>query len=118
MKRRAFLQASALIPGAALPQLAKAENGPWEAKITRIRFYQNPRSRPIFNQSMHVITIETDVGITGIGEGGSKDTIEQCGGLLIGENPFQIEHLWQLLYRGYFYPPGREKLHAIGALGH
>ena len=52
----------------------------------------------------------------GIGEGGSHDTIEQCAGMLIGENPFQIEHLWQMLYRGYFYPAGREKLHALGAL--
>jgi galactonate dehydratase len=24
--------------------------------------------------------------------------------------------LWQLMYRGYFYPAGREKLHALGAL--
>ena len=26
-----------------------------------------------------VVTIETDAGITGIGEGGSKDLLEQCG---------------------------------------
>jgi len=85
-------------------------------KITRIRFYHNPNSRPIFNQSFHVVTVETDQGITGIGEGGSKDTIEQCAALLIGEDPFRIEHLWQLMYRGHFYPPGREKVHALGAL--
>jgi L-alanine-DL-glutamate epimerase-like enolase superfamily enzyme len=36
--------------------------------------------------------------------------------MLIGESPFSIEHLWQNLYRGMFYPPGREKLHALGAL--
>ena len=29
---------------------------------------------------------------------------------------FRSEQLWQLLFRGYFYPAGREKLHAIGAL--
>jgi len=85
-------------------------------KITRIRFYHNPNSRPIFNQSFHVVTVDTDQGITGIGEGGSKDTIEQCAALLIGEDPFRIEHLWQLMYRGHFYPPGREKVHALGAL--
>ena len=52
----------------------------------------------------------------GYGEGGSKDMIEQCAQMMIGEDPFRIEHLWQYLYRGMFYPPGREKLHALGAL--
>jgi len=84
-------------------------------KITRVRFYRAP-SRTMFNQSAHVCTVETDAGITGIGEGGSADTIRQTAGLLIGEHPSQIEHLWQLMYRGYFYPPGREKIHAVGAL--
>jgi galactonate dehydratase len=36
--------------------------------------------------------------------------------MLIGEDPSRIDHLWQLMYRGWFYPPGREKLHALGAL--
>ena len=44
--------------------------------------------------------------------------IQQCAELLIGEDPFRIEHLWQKVYRGYFYPAGREKLHAMGALGY
>lgn len=60
--------------------------------------------------------METDGGIIGIGEGGSKDMIEQCAQMIIGENPFRIEHLWQYVYRGMFYPPGREKLHALGAI--
>jgi L-alanine-DL-glutamate epimerase-like enolase superfamily enzyme len=42
--------------------------------------------------------------------------IEQCAAMLIGENPSQIDRLWQLMYRGFFYPAGREKLHALGAL--
>ena len=63
-----------------------------------------------------VVTVETDIGITGIGEGGTKDTLEQCAGTLIGKNPFQIEALWQEAYIAWFYPPGREKAHALGAL--
>jgi L-alanine-DL-glutamate epimerase-like enolase superfamily enzyme len=63
-----------------------------------------------------VVEVETNGGIIGIGEGGSKDMIEQCAQMMIGEDPFRIEHLWQYLYRGMFYPPGREKLHALGAL--
>jgi L-alanine-DL-glutamate epimerase-like enolase superfamily enzyme len=85
-------------------------------KITRIRCYRPPHLNPTVNQSNQVVTVETDAGITGIGEGGTRDSLQQCAGMLIGEDPSRIEHLWQYLYRGYFYPPGREKLHALGAL--
>jgi galactonate dehydratase len=116
MRRRSFLQSALLASGATLAMDRQAAAAPSKMKITRVRFYHNPNSRPIFNQSFHVVTVETDQGITGIGEGGSKDTIEQCAALLIGEDPFRIEHLWQLIYRGHFYPPGREKVDALGAL--
>ena len=85
-------------------------------KITRIRIYKPKRLNPTFNQSDMVVTLETDEGLTGIGEGGTRDTLEQCAGMLIGENPERIQHLWQMMYRGWFYPAGREKLHALGAL--
>lgn len=86
-------------------------------KIRKIRYYNAPGyNKPLFNQARGIVEIETDGGITGIGEGGSKDMVEQCAQMLIGEDPFRIEHLWQSLYRGMFYPPGREKLHALGAL--
>ena len=85
-------------------------------KITRIRIYRPKNLNPHFNQSNMLVTVETDEGLTGIGEGGSRDTLEQCAAMLIGEDPQRIQHLWQLLYRGYFYPAGREKLHALGAL--
>ncbi|MFQ5929212.1 MAG: mandelate racemase/muconate lactonizing enzyme family protein [Acidobacteriota bacterium] len=116
MKRRSFLKSalvstSAVLAGAPLVQ-AKLP----KLRITRIRYYLSPNPRPTFNQSTNIVRVETDQGITGIGEGGSKDSIEQCAGMLIGENPSRIEHLWQMMYRGYFYPPGREKLHALGAL--
>ena len=85
-------------------------------KITRVRFYESPISRPHFNQSFHIVTVETDQGITGIGEGGSRDTIQECAEMLIGEDPGRIENCWQLMFRGRFYPAGREKLDAMGAL--
>lgn len=109
MNRRQFLSVTlgaASAASAAIPKM----------KITRVRFYLNPRTRPIFNQSFHIVTVETDAGITGIGEGGHKDTVEQCAAAVIGEDPTRIEHLWQLMYRGFFYPAGREKLHAMGAI--
>ena len=43
-----------------------------KAKITRVRIYRPPTLNPLFNQSNMVVTVETDIGITGIGEGGSK----------------------------------------------
>lgn len=118
MQRRHFLR-SAMLGSAAMlagfPLIALGEKS--KMKITKIRYYSAPGyNKPLFNQARGIVEIETSGGITGIGEGGSKDAIAQCAEMLIGEDPFRIEHLWQLLYRGMFYPPGREKLHAVGAL--
>jgi galactonate dehydratase len=85
-------------------------------KISCIRIYRPQNLNPHFNQSNMLVTIETEDGLTGIGEGGSPDTLTQCAGMLIGEDAKRIQHLWQRLYRGFFYPAGREKLHALGAL--
>ena len=118
MKRRSFLKMASVGGAACLASqasVAKAANTS-PMKITRIRFYLNPSSGPTFNQSFHIVTIETDQGITGVGEGGSKDMVEQCAAMLIGEDPSRIDHLWQMMFRGYFYPAGREKLDALGAL--
>jgi L-alanine-DL-glutamate epimerase-like enolase superfamily enzyme len=85
-------------------------------KITRVRAYAPPSPNPLFNQADTVVTIETDAGITGIGEGGFTDTLKQCAGRLIGQDPQHIERLWQDMSRSFFYPPGREKEDALGAL--
>jgi L-alanine-DL-glutamate epimerase-like enolase superfamily enzyme len=114
MNRRSFLVAGSGAGLAAFPQAARADVP--KMKITRVRLYAPPNPNPIFNQSDLVVTVETDAGVTGIGEGGSRDTIEQCAGRLIGQDPSRIEHLWQDMTRSFFYPPGREKMHAIGAL--
>jgi L-alanine-DL-glutamate epimerase-like enolase superfamily enzyme len=118
MQRRIFLQSVGLGGAGALAATAKASAtaAPSPMKITRVRFFHNPKSPSHFNQSFHIVTVETDQGITGIGEGGSRDTISQCAAMIIGEDPFRIEHLWQMMFRGYFYPAGREKLDALGAL--
>jgi L-alanine-DL-glutamate epimerase-like enolase superfamily enzyme len=85
-------------------------------KITRIRCYRPERFTPSLSQSDMIVLVETDAGLFGVGEGGSPDTVAQCAAMLVGEDPLRIQHLWQLMYRGFFYPAGREKLHAIGAL--
>ncbi len=118
MQRRSFMR-SVTMGGASMLAARSsagmpAESGPM--KITRVRFYRNPDSPAHFNQSFHIVTVETDAGVTGIGEGGSPDTVRQAAGLIIGEDASRIEHLWQVMYRGTFYPAGRERLDAIGAI--
>ena len=116
MERRLFLQSAIGWAGASLVSISPLEAKVPKMKITRIRVYLPPKLNTTISQSNLVVTIETDAGITGIGEGGVKDLIENCAIFLIGQDPCDIERLWQLMYRGYFYPAGREKLHALGAL--
>jgi L-alanine-DL-glutamate epimerase-like enolase superfamily enzyme len=85
-------------------------------KVTRVRMYAPPNPNVLFNQSDMVVTVETDAGIVGVGEGGTKDMIEPLAGRLIGKDPQHIERLWQDMSRSFFYPPGREKIDALGAL--
>jgi galactonate dehydratase len=117
MNRRRFLKTGLQAAAAGLLPIAqKAQAEIKKMKITRVRLYESPINRPIINQSHHIITVETDAGITGIGEGGTADLIRDCAVQLIGKDPTKIEALWQLMYRGYFYPAGREKIHALGGL--
>jgi len=116
MKRRSFLKSlSAAIVAAATSGLPAFASLP-KMKITRVRAYRPPNPNPLFNQSDMVVTIETDTGIMGVGEGGSKDLLEQAAGRLIGRDPQHIEQLWQDMNRAFFYPAGRERTDAIGAL--
>lgn len=123
MKRRSFLSAAAAgaTPLAAAAQTPSRKSG---MKITKVRYYgtggdaalRKTKVPGLFNQSTNIVIIETDAGLTGIGEGGAKDTLEQCAAAIIGMDPFRIQDIWQVLFRGYFYPAGREKLHALGAI--
>ncbi|MBV6432449.1 MAG: D-galactonate dehydratase [Bryobacteraceae bacterium] len=124
MNRRSFFHAC--LGGAAATRFAgpaRAASLP-KSKITRIRYYKTPTDaagrpntkQPLFNQSTNVVLVETDSGLVGVGEGGAHDTMEQCAGLLIGQDPFRTDRMWQMMFRSYFYPAGREKVHALGAL--
>jgi L-alanine-DL-glutamate epimerase-like enolase superfamily enzyme len=116
MNRRSFLGhlAAAAAVGSTLSRRVFAAIP--KMKVTRVRAWLPPHPNPLFNQSDVVVTVETDAGITGIGEGGMKDTLSQSAGRLIGKDPQHIEELWQDMNRAFFYPAGRERTHAIGAL--
>jgi L-alanine-DL-glutamate epimerase-like enolase superfamily enzyme len=65
-------------------------------------------------RTLMVITVETDEGITGVGEAGLQrrthaiaGAVEHLRRWLIGEDPMRIEHLWQRMFRGGFYPADR-----------
>src|SRR6202008_4015916 len=116
MRRRSFLKSLAAAGAATLVRPRISEAALPKAKITRVRVYLPPNLNQTFNQSNMLCTVETDIGITGVGEGGTKDLLEQCAGSLIGKNPFQSEKIGQHMYMDWFYPPGREKIHAQGAL--
>jgi galactonate dehydratase len=116
MNRRSFFRSLAATSAACLWRTPRIEAALPKMKITRVRAYAPPNPNPLFNQADTVITVETDAGITGIGEGGFPDTLRQCAGRLIGQDPQHIERLWQDMSRSFFYPPGREKEHALGAL--
>jgi galactonate dehydratase len=116
MNRRSLLKSIPAVVGAGLASAPRAHAAIPKMKVTRVRVYLPPQPNYLFNQSNMVVTVETDQGIVGYGEGGTPDLLEPLAGRLIGQDPQYIERLWQDMYRAYFYPPGREKIHALGAL--
>ena len=66
------------------------------------------------------VMVETDKGITGFGYGGPGMAFvvdRHLPKLLVGEDPFQVERLWDIMWRGTLYY-GRKGLavHAISAV--
>lgn len=85
-------------------------------KISTLKLYTVP-PRWLF------LKIETDEGICGWGEPvieGRADTVrtavEELSDYLIGRDPFQIEDIWQMLYRAGFYRGGPVLMSAIAGI--
>jgi galactonate dehydratase len=69
------------------------------------------------------VIVETDSGLVGVGEAGLQrrwkaiaGAIEHMKKWLIGQDPMRIEHLWQRMFRGGFYPGDRLIGSAISAI--
>ena len=134
LNRREFAKSLSGVAGAALAGLpartsahapADASPAPTGArlaptKVTRIRlFYPENYDRngpQAFPQSNMVVLVDTDGGITGIGQGGSPDTVRNVARSVIGRNAFDTEMIWQGAFMDGFYSPGKERLHALGAI--
>lgn len=69
------------------------------------------------------VVIDTDEGIYGVGEAGLTGrelavmgAIDHFRPLLVGQDPSRIEHTWQLLFRGGFFPAQRVLTSAMSAI--
>ncbi|MGH2534875.1 MAG: mandelate racemase/muconate lactonizing enzyme family protein [Thermomicrobiales bacterium] len=69
------------------------------------------------------VVVDTDEGISGVGESGLTGrelavagVIEHFEPLLIGQDPARIEHLWQTLSRGGFFPAEGAVAAALSAI--
>ena len=79
-------------------------------KITAVRGYPVK----VGHRNQFIVTVETDEGITGVGEGGisgrelaMQGMLEHLARFLVGEDPRRIEHLWQTMYRGAYFEGGK-----------
>ncbi|MCL4507725.1 MAG: galactonate dehydratase [Chloroflexi bacterium] len=88
-------------------------------KITNVETY------PVWGgfRNFLFVVVDTDEGISGVGEAGITGrelavagAIEHFKPLLIGQDPARIEHIWQMLYRGGFFPAQRILTSAISAI--
>jgi L-alanine-DL-glutamate epimerase-like enolase superfamily enzyme len=74
-------------------------------------------------RTLVVVLVETDEGLTGVGEAGLQrrwkaiiGAVEHLKKWLIGQDPMRIEYLWQRMFRGGFYPADRLIGSALSAI--
>ena len=79
-------------------------------KITAI----NPFAVSVSERNFTIVKIETDAGISGVGEAGESSRelaligmIKHFREFLIGQDPRRIDHIWQLMYRSQYMEGGR-----------
>ena len=89
-------------------------------KVTQIKKF------PIADEDgrvYYIVKVETDSGIYGLGEVGIRNwggaigkAIEHLSEIVIGEDPFSTEKLWQYMFRGGFFPADKVYSCAISAI--
>ena len=89
-------------------------------KITALKNIQvmGERGRP-----MVLVKVETDAGIYGLGEAGRmfwgaaiEKAVDQLAELVVGEDPFSTEKIWQHLWRRSFFPADGVYACAVSAI--
>ena len=66
------------------------------------------------HRNCFIVKIETDAGISGLGEGGisgrelaMQGALDHYARFLVGMDPRRIEHIWQTLYRSQYFEGGK-----------
>lgn len=93
-------------------------------KITNVESFPVSHNRPTGgHRNFLFVVVDTDEGISGVGEAGitgrefaTMGAVEHLRDLLVGEDPMRTEHLWQLLFRGGFFPAQHVLSAAISAI--
>ena len=88
-------------------------------KITNIEAYTVPTG----TRFSLFLVVDTDEGIYGVGEAGITHreraeigALDHFREIAIGTDPFRTEHLWQVLFRGGFFPAQRIQTAVISAI--
>jgi galactonate dehydratase len=88
-------------------------------KITSIE----PLVVDIGSRSWLFVVVETDEGVSGVGEGSLPGhpravaaAVEEYREYVVGEDPARIQHLWQVMYRQPFFRSGAVTLSAMSAI--
>ncbi len=89
-------------------------------KVTKITPYP---VRDDDGRLYYIVRVDTDAGIHGLGEVGVArlgraigQAIEHLSEVVIGSDPWETERLWQLMFRGLFFPAERVYACAISAI--
>ncbi len=89
-------------------------------KVTEIKSFSvaDSEGRPYF-----IVKVETDEGLYGLGEVGIRwwgeaiaKAITHLAEIVVGQDPFSTERLWQHMYRGSFFPADKVYSCAISAI--
>ena len=88
-------------------------------KITEVKSFPMTTER----RSFFFVKVETDEGIWGVGEAGIvgwgrsiEQAVAHLSDRLVGQDPLSTEALWQLMFRGGFFPADKVVCCAISAI--
>ena len=66
------------------------------------------------HRNLFIVKVETDAGISGLGEGGisgrelaMQGMLDHVRRFLLGMDPRRIEHIWQMCYRSQYFEGGK-----------
>ncbi len=89
-------------------------------KVTQVRNFPVRDDR---GRVYYIVRIDTDAGIHGVGEVGTAsmgraimEAVDHLAEVVIGSDPWETERLWQLMFRGNFFPADRVYGCAISAI--